>query len=107
LNTCQLKTLLVAEVPRVTCLEHGVVAVSVPWAESGSGFTALFEALLIDWLKAASISAVAARLRCGESSPRQLSVDETAYRKGHDHITVVTDNTVPSCMTPKIQKRPA
>lgn len=111
LDTCQLKTLLVAEVPRVTCSEHGVVTVSVPWAEPGSGFTALFEALVIDWLKAASISAVSLHLRLswnavdgimrravkrglsrrGELLPRQLSVDETAYRKGHDYITVVTD----------------
>lgn len=111
LDTCQLKTLLVAEVPRVECPEHGVVTVSVPWAEPGSGFTALFEALVIDWLKAASISAVSDRMRLswnavdgimqravkrglsrrGELSPRRLSVDETSYRKGHDYITVVTD----------------
>jgi transposase len=111
LDTCQLKTLLVADVPRVKCEEHGVVTVSVPWAESGSGFTTLFEALVIGWLKASSISAVSARLRLswnavdgimgravkrglsrrGELSPKRLSVDETAYRKGHDYITVVTD----------------
>ena len=24
-------------------------------------------------------------------APKRLSVDETAYRKGHDYITVVTD----------------
>lgn len=111
LDTCQLKTLLVAEVPRVQCPEHGVVTVSVPWAESGSGFTALFEALVIDWLREASISAVAKRMRLswnavdgimqravkrGLSRRKQLclkrlSVDETAYRKGHDYITVVSD----------------
>lgn len=45
LDTCQLKTVLVSDVPRVKCPEHGVVTVSVPWAEPGSGFTALFEAL--------------------------------------------------------------
>ncbi|WP_241085961.1 helix-turn-helix domain-containing protein [Candidatus Vondammii sp. HM_W22] len=38
--------------------EHGVVTVSVSWAKLGSGFTAMFEALVIDWLKEASISAV-------------------------------------------------
>jgi len=111
LDTCQLKTILVAEVPRVECSEHGVVTVSVPWAEPGSGFTALFEALVIDWLKEASTSAVSDRLRLswnavdgimqravkrglsrrGELSPRQISVDETSYRKGHDYVTVVTD----------------
>jgi len=41
-------------VPRVSCEEHGVVQVSVPWAEGGSRFTALFESLVIDWLKEAS-----------------------------------------------------
>lgn len=111
LDTCQLKTLLVAEVPRVRCPEHGVVTVGVPWAEPGSGFTALFEALVIDWLKEASVSAVSERLRLswnavdgimqravkrglsrrGELTPKQLSVDETSYSRGHDYVTVVTD----------------
>ena len=59
LDTCQYKTILVAEVPRIQCPEHGVLMIKVPWAESGSGFTALFEALVIDWLKEASIQAVA------------------------------------------------
>jgi transposase len=63
LDTCQLKTLLVADVPRVQCAEHGVVNVSVPWAGAGSGFTVMFEALVIDWLQAASISAVAVRMK--------------------------------------------
>ncbi|MCU7881626.1 MAG: ISL3 family transposase, partial [Candidatus Thiodiazotropha sp. (ex Lucinoma aequizonata)] len=40
------------------CKEHGVVTVSVPWAEPGTAFTAMFEALVIDCLKEASISAV-------------------------------------------------
>jgi len=111
LDTCQLKTLLVADVPRVECSEHGVITVSVPWAEPGSGFTALFEALVIDWLKEASTSAVSERMRLSWNavdgimqravkrglsrrealSPRQISVDETSYRKGHDYVTVVTD----------------
>ena len=59
LDTCQLKTLIVAKVPRVTCPIHGVVTVPVPWAETRSGFTALYEALVLDWLKEATIQAVA------------------------------------------------
>ena len=51
-----------AEVPRVKCPQHCVVMVKVPWAESGSGFTALYEALVIDWLKAAAIQAVSRQL---------------------------------------------
>ena len=63
LDTCQYTTILEADVPRVNCPEHGVVTVLVPWAEPGSGFTQLFEALVIDWLKEASIRAVSRQLR--------------------------------------------
>ncbi len=111
LDTCQLKTLIVAEVPRVTCPTHGVVTVTVPWAESGAGFTALYEALVLDWLKETSIQAVARQFaiswnaiagimqravtrglaRRTRESPTRIGVDETSFRKGHDYVTVVTD----------------
>jgi len=111
LDTCQFKTLLVAEVPRVKCPQHGVVMVKVPWAESGSGFTALYEALVIDWLKEASIQAVSRQLslswnaidgimqravkrglaRRQTESVSHIGVDETAFKKGHDYVTVVSD----------------
>ncbi len=63
LDTCQFRTRLTAEVPRVTCPEHGVLQLPVPWSERGSRFTALFECLAIDWLRQASLSAVSRRLR--------------------------------------------
>ncbi|MDN5864123.1 MAG: transposase [Gammaproteobacteria bacterium] len=44
----QFKTVLEADVPRVCCREHGVLQVKVPWAEPGSGFTTLFEAVAMD-----------------------------------------------------------
>mgnify|MGYP000398005746 CR=1 FL=1 len=111
LDTCQLKTLIVAKVPRVNCLTHGVVTVQVPWAESGTAFTALYEAFVLDWLKkAASIQAVARQLLLswnaiagimqravrperGENSrkPDSIEVDETSFRKRHDYVTMVTD----------------
>jgi transposase len=111
LDTCQYKTVLEADVPRVQCSEHGVVTVAVPWAEPGSGFTALFEALIIDWLKEASTQAVAQQFRLSwnaidgvmqravkrglarreAQSPQYLSVDETAFAKRHEYVTVVTD----------------
>ncbi len=59
---CQLWTILNAEPPRSNCPEHGVRTVRLPWAEPGSRFTALFEALAIDWLRAASQKAVGERL---------------------------------------------
>jgi len=111
LDTCQFKTLIVAAVPRVTCPIHGVVTVTVPWAEPRSGFTALYEALVLDWLKEATIQAVARQLslswnaiagimqravtrglaRRTQVSPTRIGVDETSFRKGHDYVTVVTD----------------
>lgn len=111
LDTCQFRTILVAEVPRVKCDEHGVRQVHVPWAEPGSGFTALFEAIVIDWLREAAIQAVARRMQLSWDqvaniqeravrrglSRRQIGsiefigVDETSFRKRHDYVTVVTD----------------
>lgn len=111
LDTCQYKTLLIADVPRVKCEKHGVVTVSVPWAEPGSGYTAMFEALVIDWLKEASVSAVSRLMnlswnaidgimqravkrglsRREEITPIHLGVDETSFRKRHDYVTIVSD----------------
>ena len=75
----------------------------LPWAEPSSRFTALFEALAIAWLKAASQKAVGDQLglswdeihgimeravkrglqRRQAESIRHLGVDEKAFRKGH------------------------
>ncbi len=41
-----------ARLPRVRCPEHGVRQVSVPWARPGSGFTLLFEALVLSFAAA-------------------------------------------------------
>lgn len=111
LDTCQFKTLLEAEVPRVQCAEHGVVQIHVPWAEPGSRFTALMESLIIDWLKEGSIEAVARLLslswdqidgvmqravqrglkRRAFSPLARLCIDETSFQKRHEYVTVVTD----------------
>ena len=111
LDTCQYRTILVATVPRIDCDEHGVRQVRVPWAEERSRFTALFEALAIDWLRATeSIAAVAKGLRLSwdevagirgravargmkcrgrAALPASIGVDETSIRRGHEYITVV------------------
>jgi len=111
LDTCQYRTVLVADVPRVECEEHGVHQVSVPWSEPGSRFTALFEALAIDWMKEASLTAVRRLLgiswdeaagiqeravtrgleRRGTISPKRIGVDETSFQKRHEYVTVVSN----------------
>jgi transposase len=111
LDTCQYRTILIATVPRVECGEHGVRQVRVPWAEERSRFTALFEALVIDWLQATeNIAGVAKGLRLSWDEvsgirgravtrgmkrrgraplPASVGVDETSIRRGHEYITVV------------------
>jgi transposase len=113
LDTCQFHTILHAAPPRSQCPEHGVRVVKLPWAEASSRFSALFEALAIEWLKHASQKAVGDRLRLSwdeihgileraverglarrqaEEIP-QLGVDEKAFRKGHKYLTLVNDLT--------------
>lgn len=111
LDTCQLKTLLEADVPRVDCPEHGKIQVNVPWSEPNSRFTALFECLVIDWLQETTITAVAVQLslswdqvagvmeravarglkRRAQQAPRSIGVDETSFQKRHNYVTVVSD----------------
>jgi transposase len=111
LDTCQYRTMVHAAPPRSQCPEHGVRVVKLPWAEAGSRFTALFEALAIEWLKHASQKAVGEQLqlswdeihgimeravqrglarREAQEIP-QLGVDEKAFRKGHKYLTLVND----------------
>jgi transposase len=111
LDTCQFKTTLRADVPRVKCEEHGVLQIRAPWAEPGSGFTMLMEGLIIDWLRETSILGVSRLMRLswdqidtvmrravrrGLARRRleafeRLGVDETSAQKGHRYVTVVTD----------------
>ena len=68
---------LTARVPRCTCPEHGVKQVSVPWARPGSGFTLLFEALMMMLFKDMPVAS-AARLM-GE-------YDGKLWRVLHHHV---------------------
>ena len=52
-----------ARLPRVRCPEHGVRQVSVPWARPGSGFTLLFEALVLSFAEAMPMAKVAQMTR--------------------------------------------
>ena len=111
LDTCQFKTFVHARVPRLHCPTHGIKQLRVPWGEAGSRFTALFEALAIDWLRQTSITAVAKQLRISWDEadgilqravqrglarrqlepPRYVGVDETSFQKRHEYVTVVGD----------------
>src|ERR1039458_45480 len=56
LDSCQFKTIIVCQVPRVQCREHGSQTVQVPWAEKQGRFTKLFERFAIAVLGECSIS---------------------------------------------------
>ena len=111
LDTCQLQTVIEADVPRVHCPMHGVQQIAVSWAEAGGRFTSLFEAMVIAWLGEAPIKAVAelvglswdqvdgiqqraierglARRQPGVTA--NLGIDETSYQKSHEYVSVITD----------------
>jgi transposase len=111
LDTCQFHTIVHARVPRLNCPTHGIRQLKVPWAEPGSQFTAMFEALAIDWLQQASVSAVSKHLRISwdEASGimeravrrglerreaeviKHVGVDETSFAKRQAYVTVVAD----------------
>jgi transposase len=75
-----------------------------------SRLTALFEALVIDWLKVATISEVAKRLELGWSAvagvqeravrrglarreqafPEAIGIDETSFQRRHEYVTVIS-----------------
>ncbi|MDQ3990633.1 MAG: ISL3 family transposase, partial [Actinomycetota bacterium] len=98
-------------VPRVRCPEHGVRLVSVPWARPGSGFTMLFEALVLTFAKAMPMKRVAAMVREHDtrvwrivehhvhttragadfSDVARVGMDETSARKGQDYISLFAD----------------
>ena len=118
---------LIARVPRVRCIEHGVRQVSVPWARPGSGFTLLFEALVMALAKQMPVAAIGelvgehdtrlwrivhfyveqARARQDLSGLKRLGVDETSFRRGQDYVTLFADvDRRPWCSPPKAATRP-
>jgi transposase len=71
----QHKAYLHARVPRVRCAEHGVHRVGVSWARLESGFTLLFEALLITFATAMPVAKVAEMTREHDTrEPVRISV---------------------------------
>jgi transposase len=111
LDFFQHKAFLHARAPRVRCTEHGVRLVAVPWARPGSGFTMLFEALVLTFAKAMPMSRVAASVREHDtrvwrivehhvhasraredfSGVGRVGMDETSVAKGQDYISLFAD----------------
>jgi transposase len=115
LDFFQHQAYLHARVPRVTCPTHGTRQVALAWARPGSGFTLLFEALLMALLAQMPVKAVAelvgehdtrlwrllhhhvaqARAKLDMGEVTRVGVDETSARRGQDYVSLFVDLDAP------------
>lgn len=115
LDFMQHRMYLHARVPRIRCERCGVRQVEPPWARPGSGFTHLFEALVMTLAAEMPIKAIAeligehdtriwrivhhhierARERLDLSQVDSVGVDETSRRRGHHYASLFVDLAVP------------
>lgn len=112
LDTCQLMTYIHCRLPRTKCDECKVKTLQAPWSLPHGRFTALFEALVIEWLLICrNQSKVAEQLNLSfdevngimnravergiakrqEEVLMQLSIDEKSMKKGHKYLTVLSN----------------
>ena len=111
LNFFQHHCLITAQVPRVKCPEHGVLLANVPWARKGSGFTLLFEQVLMTLVREMPASAAARIIEITDkrlwrivehyvaravaqfdlSQLKAIGLDETASKRGQNYVTVFID----------------
>jgi transposase len=111
LNFFQHDTYMHARVPRIKCNTCGVRVVTVPWARDDSGFTLLFEAYIMLLAPSMPVKKIGelvaehdtrlwrliqhhvdkAREEADYSNVKQLGVDETSSKRGHNYVTIVVD----------------
>jgi len=111
LNFFQHEAYITARVPRAGCSDCGPHLVDVPWARLGSGFTLLFEAMIMTLAKQMPVRAIAnfvgehdtrlwrilhhyvdeAREEADYSQVQRVGVDETSRSKGHNYVTLFAD----------------
>ena len=111
LNFFQHEAYLSARVPRVRCDTCGLRLVNVPWARPGSGFTLLFEAMIMTLVRSTPVKTVAAfvnehdtrlwrilhhyvdqsREKADHSGVTQVGVDETSSKRGHNYVSLFVD----------------
>ena len=111
LNFFQHEAYLTARVPRIKCDKCGTHLVNVPWARSESGFTLLFEAMIMTLAKSMPVKTIAnfvnehdtrlwrilhyyvddAREKADHSQVKQVGMDETSRRRGHNYVSLFVD----------------
>lgn len=111
LNFFQHECFLEVRVPRVKLPDGSVRLIEPPWAGKLSGFTLLFEALVLSLCREMPFAAVArlvgeswhrvaaiaeryverALAEADYSGVRELAIDETSKARGHDYVTIGAD----------------
>jgi len=111
LNFFQHECFLEVRVPRVQLPDGAVRQIEPPWAGKLSGFTLLFEALVLMLCQQMTFAAAArlvgesrhrvaticeryvelALAQADFSTVRELAIDETSRARGHDYITLAAD----------------
>ena len=108
----QFTTEIVTRLPRVSCAQHGVKTVAVPWADMHARWTLLFESFAISVLQSTSnVTRAMALLRIGweqaqaiqeravkrglarrkEETVEYVGIDEKSFLKGHRYASLMTD----------------
>jgi len=111
MNFFQYRCYLHARVPRIKLDSGKVKQVTTPWEGKSSGFTLLFEALVLQFAKAMTVHQICNTIgsydakiwdilhcytdACLEnadySEVKKVGMDETAARRGHDYVTLFVD----------------
>jgi len=111
LNFFEHECYLHCRTPRIKLDEHTIRLISPPWAGINSGFTLLFEALILQMCKHLPVRVVSrmiketdnklwrvlkkyvdsAREFADYSEVQKIGVDETSKSKGHDYISIFVD----------------
>lgn len=112
LNFFQHEAYLTARVPRVDCPHCGVRLINnIPWARRDSGFTLLFEAMVMTLAKSMAAKTIGSfvgehdtriwriihhyvdqgREQADHSEVEHVGVDETSSKKGHNYVSLFVD----------------
>lgn len=98
--------------PRIKCEKHGIKVVEAPWARPFSRYTLLFESYAMLLVQNMTVEAARKLLRISHTSltnimcywvekavseddlskVRNLSIDETSFKRGQSYVTVISDS---------------
>jgi transposase len=118
LNFFQHDAYLTARVPRTECNDCGILLVDVPWARPGGSFTLLFEAMILTLAKAMPVKTISefvnehdtrlwrilhhyvdeAREEADYSDIRNVGMDETSRKRGHNYVSLFVDLDTPKVL---------